>query len=120
MPHPEYDWNFTTTVQEGLSGREIAYPRGYILGGSSSVSSYRNSFFIFLLILHGLMLKFLFDVNCVSPDPLLRYLLELRNRSPEQMACSTRGGPKTISIASQTSRETLDGLGITFRHIFVV
>ncbi|KAJ3761616.1 hypothetical protein EV360DRAFT_92923 [Lentinula raphanica] len=38
LPHPQYDWNYTTTPQEGLSGREIPYPRGFILGGSSSVN----------------------------------------------------------------------------------
>ncbi|KAF9075441.1 aryl-alcohol oxidase [Rhodocollybia butyracea] len=38
MPHPQYDWNYTTIAQEGLDGREIAYARGFILGGSSSVN----------------------------------------------------------------------------------
>jgi len=38
LPHPEYDWNYTTTAQEGLNGRAIAYGRGFILGGSSSVN----------------------------------------------------------------------------------
>ncbi|KIK60975.1 hypothetical protein GYMLUDRAFT_43513 [Collybiopsis luxurians FD-317 M1] len=38
LPHPQYDWNYTTTAQEGLNGRELAYARGYILGGSSSVN----------------------------------------------------------------------------------
>ncbi|KAJ3709833.1 hypothetical protein C8R42DRAFT_705880 [Lentinula raphanica] len=38
LPHPQYDWNYTTTPQEGLSGREIPYARGFILGGSSSVN----------------------------------------------------------------------------------
>jgi choline dehydrogenase-like flavoprotein len=32
------DWNFTTTSQVGLAGRSIAYPRGHILGGSSSIN----------------------------------------------------------------------------------
>ncbi|KAJ3722158.1 pyranose dehydrogenase [Lentinula guzmanii] len=38
LSHPQYDWNYTTTPQEGLSGREIPYTRGFILGGSSSVN----------------------------------------------------------------------------------
>lgn len=37
-PNTAYDWNYTTSPQTALNGREIAYPRGYILGGSSSVS----------------------------------------------------------------------------------
>ncbi|TFK35280.1 aryl-alcohol oxidase [Crucibulum laeve] len=31
-----YDWNSTTTPQFGLNGRSVVYPRGFILGGSSS------------------------------------------------------------------------------------
>ncbi|KAF8071934.1 pyranose dehydrogenase [Lyophyllum atratum] len=34
-----YDWNFTTTPQSGLNGRSVAYPRGHILGGSSSINA---------------------------------------------------------------------------------
>lgn len=37
-PDTPQDWNYTTTPQAGLGGRSIAYPRGFILGGSSSVS----------------------------------------------------------------------------------
>ncbi|KAG5651689.1 hypothetical protein H0H81_007820 [Sphagnurus paluster] len=33
-----YNWNFTTVPQKGLGGREIPYPRGHILGGSSSIN----------------------------------------------------------------------------------
>ncbi|KAL0954174.1 hypothetical protein HGRIS_005305 [Hohenbuehelia grisea] len=37
-PGTPYDWNFTTTAQTGFGGRSIPYPRGHILGGSSSVN----------------------------------------------------------------------------------
>ncbi|KAG6841012.1 hypothetical protein C0991_002642 [Blastosporella zonata] len=37
QPSP-YEWNYTTTVQRGLAGRSIPYPRGHILGGSSSTN----------------------------------------------------------------------------------
>lgn len=37
-PDTAYDWNYTTTPQVGLGGRSIPYPRGYMLGGSSSVN----------------------------------------------------------------------------------
>lgn len=40
-PSP-YEWNYTTTVQSGLGGRSIPYPRGHILGGSSSTSTIRS------------------------------------------------------------------------------
>ncbi|KIK62558.1 hypothetical protein GYMLUDRAFT_504705 [Collybiopsis luxurians FD-317 M1] len=34
----QYDWNFTTTLQLGLNNRSIFMPRGFVLGGSSSVN----------------------------------------------------------------------------------
>ncbi|KAJ7347082.1 alcohol oxidase [Mycena albidolilacea] len=37
-PDTPQDWNYTTTAQTGLNGRSIAYPRGFVLGGSSSVN----------------------------------------------------------------------------------
>ncbi|KAJ7493660.1 alcohol oxidase [Mycena latifolia] len=37
-PNTPQDWNYTTTAQTGLNGRSISYPRGFVLGGSSSVN----------------------------------------------------------------------------------
>ncbi|KAJ7761112.1 aryl-alcohol oxidase precursor [Mycena metata] len=37
-PDTPEDWNYTTVPQAGLNGRSIAYPRGHVLGGSSSVN----------------------------------------------------------------------------------
>ncbi|KAF7349968.1 Aryl-alcohol oxidase [Mycena venus] len=34
----QYDWNFTTTPQAALNDRAIPYPRGFIIGGSSSIN----------------------------------------------------------------------------------
>jgi choline dehydrogenase len=34
----EADWRYTTVPQPGLGGRVIAYPRGKVLGGSSSIN----------------------------------------------------------------------------------
>lgn len=39
FPDTALNWNYTTTPQEGLNGREIPYPRGRLLGGSSSISA---------------------------------------------------------------------------------
>ena len=33
------DWLFTTGVEEGLNGRTLAYPRGKVIGGSSSINA---------------------------------------------------------------------------------
>ena len=35
----EYDWNYTTTPQAGLNGRQLYWPRGRTLGGSSSLNA---------------------------------------------------------------------------------
>ncbi|KAF7341726.1 GMC oxidoreductase [Mycena sanguinolenta] len=37
-PNTAQDWNYTTTAQTGLNGRSVAYNRGFVLGGSSSVN----------------------------------------------------------------------------------
>ncbi|MFC6066265.1 GMC family oxidoreductase [Streptomyces ochraceiscleroticus] len=34
-----YDWDFTTTAQDALDGRELYWPRGRTLGGSSSLNA---------------------------------------------------------------------------------
>ena len=42
VPSTPWDWNYTTIPMKELNNRSIIYPRGHILGGSSSVS---ESFF---------------------------------------------------------------------------
>ncbi|PBK92975.1 aryl-alcohol oxidase-like protein [Armillaria gallica] len=37
-PHTSFDWNYTTVPQEALNNQLIAYPRDYVLGGSSSTN----------------------------------------------------------------------------------
>lgn len=37
--NPRADWLFTTAAEAGLGGREIAYPRGKVIGGSSSINA---------------------------------------------------------------------------------
>ncbi len=34
-----YDWNFTTTPQKHLTDRELYWPRGKVIGGSSSINA---------------------------------------------------------------------------------
>ncbi|KAJ3569077.1 hypothetical protein NP233_g5293 [Leucocoprinus birnbaumii] len=38
VPFTPWDWNYTTVPQPGLNNRSIAYPRGHVLGGTSSVN----------------------------------------------------------------------------------
>jgi choline dehydrogenase len=37
--HPTLSWNFTTTPEPHLDGRELVWPRGRVLGGSSSINA---------------------------------------------------------------------------------
>ncbi len=37
--HPRADWMFETIAQPGLDGRALAYPRGKVIGGSSSINA---------------------------------------------------------------------------------
>ncbi|KAK6521933.1 hypothetical protein TWF281_002508 [Arthrobotrys megalospora] len=36
--HTKYDWEFETTVQDGLGGRKLEWARGKALGGSSAIN----------------------------------------------------------------------------------
>ncbi len=38
MGNPRTDWNFKTDAVDGLGGRALAYPRGKVLGGCSSIN----------------------------------------------------------------------------------
>lgn len=37
-PNTPLDWNYTTVAQPGLNGRSVPYPRGRLVGGSSSIN----------------------------------------------------------------------------------
>ncbi|KIM43770.1 GMC oxidoreductase [Hebeloma cylindrosporum] len=37
-PNTPYDWNYTVVPQKGMHGRTFSYPRGRLLGGSSSAN----------------------------------------------------------------------------------
>ncbi|MCE7529665.1 GMC family oxidoreductase [Polynucleobacter sp. IMCC 29146] len=38
IDNPRTDWRFRTTADPGLNGRSLIYPRGKVLGGSSSIN----------------------------------------------------------------------------------
>lgn len=38
VPPSAINWNYTTVPQPELDGRTVLYPRGRVLGGSSSIS----------------------------------------------------------------------------------
>ena len=37
---PSFDWNYTTVPQQALNNRVLSYPRGHVLGGSSSTNDF--------------------------------------------------------------------------------
>src|SRR4029079_717401 len=37
--HTEYDWDLSTVAQPELKGRELYWPRGRVVGGSSSLNA---------------------------------------------------------------------------------
>src|SRR5436853_7808644 len=39
MGNPRADWGFKTAAEPGLNGRSLAYPRGRVLGGCSSINA---------------------------------------------------------------------------------
>lgn len=43
IPATPVTWNYTTVPQVGLDNRTVAYPRGRVLGGSSSISKCTRS-----------------------------------------------------------------------------
>ena len=38
MNNPKFDWQYTTQADSGLNGRALYWPRGKVLGGSSSIN----------------------------------------------------------------------------------
>jgi len=38
MGNPRTDWGFRTVAEKGLNGRSLAYPRGKVMGGCSSIN----------------------------------------------------------------------------------
>ncbi|XP_006456004.1 hypothetical protein AGABI2DRAFT_121909 [Agaricus bisporus var. bisporus H97] len=39
LSNTRFDWNFTSTPQDGLNGRTVPYARGHVLGGSSCINA---------------------------------------------------------------------------------
>ena len=38
MGNPKFDWKYSTQPDEGINGRSVNWPRGKVLGGSSSIN----------------------------------------------------------------------------------
>ena len=54
-----YDWNYTVEPQRGMHGRTFSYPRGRLLGGSSSASEYLGIQHSILLLSHKIFADYI-------------------------------------------------------------
>lgn len=86
-PNTPWTWNYSTTAQTGFNNRAITYPRGKILGGSSSIN--------FMFYTRGSYEDFdrIADVTGDSGwswNNLQSYILKVRNYPPCKIfVCTT-------------------------------
>lgn len=97
----EYDWNLTTTKQAELDGRELYWPRGRVLGGSSSMNA--------MMWVRGHRADYDgWNVPGWSYDDVLPYYKRLEGRVGSNAgAVYGTGGPVTISEQRSPNEATL-------------
>ena len=59
LPNASVSWNYSTTPQAALNDRVLIYPRGRVLGGSSSISTNKCLFFCPASLNSTLLLDFM-------------------------------------------------------------
>jgi choline dehydrogenase len=93
MHNPKSDWCLKTEPDPGLNGRSIAYPRGRILGGSSSING--------LLYIRGQAQDYDHwrQLGCTgwSFDDVLPYFRKSENQERGEDAWHGVGGPLHVS-----------------------
>jgi choline dehydrogenase-like flavoprotein len=100
--HPEITWQFETEPVPGLDGRRISWPRGKVLGGSSSING--------LIYIRGQRQDFdywrqLGNVGW-SYDDVLPYSAALRTRSAAPTTITARAGRSTYPICAPATNCT--------------
>jgi len=99
--HPKITWQFETEPVPGLDGRRITWPRGKVLGGSSSING--------LIYIRGQRQDFDYwrQLGCVgwSYDDVLPYFR--RAEGQERGADEYHGGDGPLSISDLRSRHEL-------------
>ena len=95
MDNPKYDWSFMHGPEPALGGRELPFPRGRCIGGSSSINA--------MLYVRGLKQDYdrwyaegLPDWGWDGVEPYFRKLEDYRHSSPVPRG---RGGPVTVTQA---------------------
>ena len=106
MGNPNTDWCYTTEEDAGLNGRAISYPRGRVLGGSSSING--------LLYVRGQAEDFdhwrqLGNEGWAWNDvlPIFKRAENWKGDTPDPEDMRGRDGPLSVS-PSRLSREVTD------------
>ena len=89
LDHKTLTWNYKADAESGLNGREINYPRGKVLGGSSSING--------MIYVRGQPEDFdhwsQLGNRGWSWDDVLPYFLKAENWEGEASAVHAKGGP---------------------------
>ncbi len=106
MGNPTTDWCYHTQPDPGLNGRSIPWPRGKVLGGSSSING--------LLYVRGQKQDFeqwrQLGNTGWGWDDVLPYFKRAENWEGGASAVRGKGGPLNVST-SRLSREVIDAWG---------
>jgi choline dehydrogenase len=99
-----YDWNYQTTVQDRAGGRSIYWPRGRVIGGSSSMNA--------MIYIRGSRLDYdswRDDYGCEGwgYTDLLPYFLRAESNSRGASAYHGASGP--LSVQDLKSKSSLTG-----------
>ncbi len=98
----DYDWNYETIPQSALSGRRIYWPRGKMLGGSSSLNA--------MMWVRGFAADYDRWAQAAGPawswSSLLPYFRQVENVAGSRRADEGRSGPMTIEEQRSPSRHT--------------
>ncbi len=93
MHHPGTDWCYTTVADPGLNGRSLKWPRGRVLGGSSSING--------LLYVRGQRQDYdrWADIGCEgwAYEDVLPYFKKAENQSRGGDEYHGEGGPLHVS-----------------------
>ncbi|MFN0164608.1 MAG: GMC family oxidoreductase [Burkholderiales bacterium] len=91
--HPTLSWNFTTAPEPHLNGRSLIWPRGRVLGGSSSLNA--------MVYIRGQRMDYdgWRDRGCAgwSHAEVLPYFLRAEDGGDVEASSLGRGGPLAIS-----------------------
>ena len=115
MGNPRTDWMMSTAPEPGLNGRSLAYPRGKVLGGCSSING--------MIYMRGQAADYdhwrqLGNVGW-SWDDVLPYFLKSEDHHAGASAMHAAGSihsPKILELSGIGQPERLTGLGIGVVH----